>query len=130
MHDLNIVHLDLKTDNIVFDTQTKQIFIIDFGHSEKVKPQQKISGIVGTTGFRAPEVSKGNIYDPIKADIWSLGEIIKRLGLVCINNCYVKNKIFIHNYYYIITLVLFYFGTIASGYTNQYEILDSNSSMS
>src|SRR6266511_2330339 len=100
MHDHNIVHLDLKTDNIVFDLQAKQIFIIDFGHAEKVKPQQKISGIVGTTGFRAPEVSKENIYDPIKADIWSLGEVVKRLGSVCTNDCYIvfqnflKNKIF------------------------------------
>ena len=87
MHDFNIVHLDLKTDNVVFDLQTNQIFIIDFGHSEKVKPQQKIRGIVGTTGFRAPEVSEKNTYDPIKADIWSLGEVIKRLGSVCINDC-------------------------------------------
>nr|CAG8449962.1 15691_t:CDS:2 [Entrophospora candida] len=35
MHDLNIDHLDLKADNTVFDPQTKQIFIIGFGHAKK-----------------------------------------------------------------------------------------------
>lgn len=37
MHDMGVIHRDLKLDNILIDRETKQTKIIDFGFSTKVK---------------------------------------------------------------------------------------------
>lgn len=80
LHDFcDIVHLDLKPDNIlVVDCNgSPMIKIIDFGLAcprNKISPQIK-----GTFEYMAPEVAQSGYseepYDA-KADIWSLGKII------------------------------------------------------
>ena len=37
MHEMGVIHRDLKLDNILVDRETKQTKIIDFGFSIKVK---------------------------------------------------------------------------------------------
>ena len=77
IHDKNICHRDLKPDNICFTNmgsmENNTAKLIDFGLG-KMTNKQKISTLVGSPLFVAPEVLMGNYTE--KCDIWSLGVII------------------------------------------------------
>ena len=76
LHKKNIVHRDIKPDNIVFiKTTNNNIFIklIDFGTSTAFKGKN-LSQEFGTIYYIAPEVFM-NSYNE-KADIWSCGIIL------------------------------------------------------
>uniref|UniRef100_A0A3B1JJB9 Myosin, light chain kinase 5 n=1 Tax=Astyanax mexicanus TaxID=7994 RepID=A0A3B1JJB9_ASTMX len=75
MHQQNIVHLDLKPENIVCVDRTGiQIKIIDFGLAAKLDPSNPVKVMHGTPEFVAPEVIN---YEPIclATDMWSIGVI-------------------------------------------------------
>lgn len=75
MHSQNIVHLDLKPENIMCHTRTShEIKIIDFGLAQKLNPNSPIRVLFGTPEFIAPEIIN---YEPIgtESDMWSLGVI-------------------------------------------------------
>ncbi|KAJ3662886.1 hypothetical protein Zmor_007204 [Zophobas morio] len=75
MHSLNIVHLDLKPENIMCHTRTShEIKIIDFGLAQKLNPDKPIRVLFGTPEFIPPEIIN---YEPIgvESDMWSLGVI-------------------------------------------------------
>ena len=76
MHNLGIIHRDLKLTNIVMTESTlfSDIRILDFGLSKILGPGEKCSESYGTPGYAAPEVIMENKYD-FKADIWSIGVI-------------------------------------------------------
>jgi calcium-dependent protein kinase len=84
-HSLNIAHRDLKPENIMYDEEVEmntdlsevryeQIKIIDFGLSKQRSTNKKLSTIVGTPFYVAPEVLSGD-YD-FECDNWSLGVIM------------------------------------------------------
>ncbi|MBI1870667.1 MAG: protein kinase [Chlamydiae bacterium] len=54
VHQANIVHLDLKPENIIYDEETGRITLLDFGISVSVN--EEIHRIVGTLGYMAPEI--------------------------------------------------------------------------
>eukprot|EP00586_Coscinodiscus_wailesii_P000638 CAMPEP_0172481962 /NCGR_PEP_ID=MMETSP1066-20121228/8186_1 /TAXON_ID=671091 /ORGANISM="Coscinodiscus wailesii, Strain CCMP2513" /LENGTH=220 /DNA_ID=CAMNT_0013244759 /DNA_START=138 /DNA_END=797 /DNA_ORIENTATION=+ len=72
MHQLNIIHRDLKYENILFknDSPDADIKVIDFGLSTKFIQKGAVSfdEHVGTIYSMAPEVFEG-LYDS-KVDIW------------------------------------------------------------
>ncbi|KAJ8962969.1 hypothetical protein NQ314_005686 [Rhamnusium bicolor] len=75
MHTQNIVHLDLKPENIMCHTRTShEIKIIDFGLAQKLNPDTPIRVLFGTPEFIPPEIIN---YEPIgvQSDMWSLGVI-------------------------------------------------------
>ncbi|KAF5273320.1 hypothetical protein FQR65_LT04742 [Abscondita terminalis] len=75
MHEQNIVHLDLKPENIMCYTRTShEIKIIDFGLAQKLNPQIPVRVLFGTAEFVSPEIIS---YEPIgtKSDMWSIGII-------------------------------------------------------
>ncbi|KAL7850238.1 hypothetical protein SRHO_G00195870 [Serrasalmus rhombeus] len=75
MHQQNIIHLDLKPENIVCVDKTGiQIKIIDFGLAAKLDPSNPVKVMHGTPEFVAPEVIN---YEPIylATDMWSIGVI-------------------------------------------------------
>ncbi|XP_030649923.1 myosin light chain kinase, smooth muscle [Chanos chanos] len=75
MHQKNIVHLDLKPENIVcVDHTGTQIKIIDFGLASTLDPSNPLKVMHGTPEFVAPEVIN---YDTVglATDIWSIGVI-------------------------------------------------------
>lgn len=77
LHKHKITHRDIKLDNIIINTN-KHIKIIDFGLACYGYP---CKGLVGTSGFFAPEmIYSTNNYDS-KCDIWSTGCIL--YYLVC-----------------------------------------------
>ncbi|KAK3102668.1 hypothetical protein FSP39_013041 [Pinctada imbricata] len=71
LHDMNIIHRDLKTKNIMrgLDRQWK---ICDFGVAKLIEIADVMTARIGTPYYMCPEVTDGKCYDQ-KADIWSLG---------------------------------------------------------
>ncbi|CAF4727222.1 unnamed protein product [Rotaria sp. Silwood1] len=75
MHEKNIVHLDLKPENVMLLEKNKtQIKIIDFGISRKLQPNEPTKETFGTPEFVAPEVIA---FEPVTlaTDMWSIGVI-------------------------------------------------------
>uniref|UniRef100_A0A3Q2PDU6 Myosin, light chain kinase 5 n=1 Tax=Fundulus heteroclitus TaxID=8078 RepID=A0A3Q2PDU6_FUNHE len=75
MHQQNIVHLDLKPENIVcVDTTGTSVKIIDFGLASKLDGNAALKVMHGTPEFVAPEVIN---YEPVclATDMWSIGVI-------------------------------------------------------
>ena len=79
IHRENVAHLDLKPQNIVVLLEGGEavLSLIDFGLSVVVESVgTMLSEYRGTEGFTAPEVGERE-YDPILADIWSCGRLIR-----------------------------------------------------
>jgi len=79
MHQHNVAHLDLKPDNIVLRTTThsQRLLLIDFSVSVQVAGQESwIEGYRGTEDWAAPEVEEST-YQPIRADLWSAGQMLQ-----------------------------------------------------
>lgn len=56
MHANNIVHRDIKPQNILIDSEMR-VKLIDFGRAVKLeKAEQKLKGSEGTYHFMAPEM--------------------------------------------------------------------------
>ncbi|XP_019114289.2 myosin light chain kinase, smooth muscle isoform X2 [Larimichthys crocea] len=75
MHQQNIIHLDLKPENIVcVDTSGTSIKIIDFGLASRIEGNTALKVMHGTPEFVAPEVIN---YEPVcfATDMWSIGVI-------------------------------------------------------
>ncbi|XP_041830846.1 myosin light chain kinase, smooth muscle-like isoform X2 [Melanotaenia boesemani] len=75
VHKQNIIHLDLKPENIVcVDTTGTLIKIIDFGLASELEEGKPLMVMHGTPEFVAPEVIN---YEPVglETDMWSIGVI-------------------------------------------------------
>lgn len=75
VHYLKICHRDLHYGNVLYDSQSKSVKIIDFSVA-KVCQNDKVKMMTqtGILYFMAPEMLKGTFYD-FKIDIWSAGII-------------------------------------------------------
>ena len=75
LHSLNIAHRDLKLENMLIEKiNTSHIKIADFGIATEVNPGKKLTKLIGTINYIAPEVISGK-YDE-KCDLWSCGVIM------------------------------------------------------
>lgn len=75
MHSKNILHLDMKPENILCLSRTgNRIKLIDFGLARKFDPRKKLQVLFGTPEFVAPEVVN---FEQIGhgTDMWSVGVI-------------------------------------------------------
>lgn len=75
LHSKGIVHRDLKPENVLVDVDTTSLKIIDFGLTGVIRKNAVMRTSCGSNYYSAPEVTfgKGDGYDGIKADAWSLG---------------------------------------------------------
>ncbi|CDO96264.1 unnamed protein product [Kluyveromyces dobzhanskii CBS 2104] len=80
LHLNNIVHRDLKIENIMIST-SGEIKIIDFGLSNLYDFKKQLHTFCGSLYFAAPELLKANPYIGPEVDIWSFGVVI--YVLVC-----------------------------------------------
>ena len=80
LHSHNIVHRDVKPENIMFDNKNDfDVKLCELGTATKTDNQEKITELVGTPYYIAPEVLHGS-YDK-QCDMWSLGIIMYLLLL-------------------------------------------------
>ncbi|KAI9151759.1 Serine/threonine-protein kinase 32C [Paramyrothecium foliicola] len=71
IHGQNIIHRDVKPDNVLLDADG-HVHLTDFNVASDVVPGKKLTSKSGTLAYLAPEVYAGNGYD-VRADWWSLG---------------------------------------------------------
>lgn len=77
IHSLNLIHADLKPENIMFASHRRCVVkIIDFGSSSFLSDH--LSSYIQSRSYRAPEVILGCDYDG-RIDIWSFGAILMEL---------------------------------------------------
>ncbi|AAS54547.2 AGR058Wp [Eremothecium gossypii ATCC 10895] len=80
LHLNNIVHRDLKIENIMISS-SGEIRIIDFGLSNMYDPKKQLHTFCGSLYFAAPELLKAHPYTGPEVDIWSFGVVL--YVLVC-----------------------------------------------
>ncbi|XP_071401647.1 serine/threonine kinase 17a like [Centroberyx affinis] len=77
LHRSNVVHLDLKPQNILLTSSRPlgDIRIVDFGLSRRMDNVTEVREILGTPEYVAPEILS---YEPISTatDMWSIGVLI------------------------------------------------------
>jgi len=72
LHRENIVHRDLRLNNILFDG--KKVKIDDFQKAKELKPFRYLNEISGNPFYVAPEILSGKYNQAI--DVWALGVIL------------------------------------------------------
>src|SRR5207245_7208873 len=79
-HDYQVVHRDLKPDNILISNRGKTK-ILDFGISKLIDDKHRrtaTGSMVGTPAYMAPEQVKGELVDKT-SDVYSMGMILYEL---------------------------------------------------
>ncbi|XP_028407306.1 serine/threonine-protein kinase pim-2-like [Dendronephthya gigantea] len=72
----NIVHRDLKLENILYDFDTGEIKLLDFGLAGYNKPGNLVDAFCGTPYNMPPEYILHELYDPCKEAVRSIGVMI------------------------------------------------------
>lgn len=73
MHERNIIHLDIKPENIMCQTKkSSNVKLIDFGLATKLDPNEIVKISTGTAEFAAPEIVE---REPVGfyTDMWAVG---------------------------------------------------------
>ena len=74
-HKLNILHRDIKLDNIILDSEGV-IKVGDFGVSKIINPKATMYDQWGTPAYIAPEILKDKGYKGFGIDVWSAGVVL------------------------------------------------------
>jgi serine/threonine protein kinase len=74
-HRHGIAHLDIKVDNFLVDSNLN-VKLLDFGLSELVNNGELCERFCGSKEYLAPEIMARKPYDPMKADVWNLGNVL------------------------------------------------------
>jgi len=75
LHAQNILHRDIKLDNILIDLNNT-VKICDFGVSKQIKSGEVMRDQCGTPAYIAPEILLNKGYEGFGVDIWSAGVVL------------------------------------------------------
>lgn len=79
-HKQNVVHRDIKPANVMYDAETDQMKITDFGIARITDASKTKTGMVlGTPSFMSPEQLSGKKIDG-RSDLFSLGVMLFQLA--------------------------------------------------
>lgn len=78
-HSKKIMHRDIKSGNIVVNTITKEVNVIDWGLSEYYISNYKYNTRVGTRFYKAPELLLDYKKYDYAIDVWSAGCVLASL---------------------------------------------------
>ncbi|KAF9527208.1 hypothetical protein CPB83DRAFT_793652 [Crepidotus variabilis] len=78
LHDNDIVHRDLKLENVLLDERCR-VKLGDFGFTREFDRNALMETFCGTTGYASPEMLQGKKYQGPEVDVWSLGIILYTL---------------------------------------------------
>ncbi|ELU10047.1 hypothetical protein CAPTEDRAFT_152419 [Capitella teleta] len=72
IHSYNVAHLDIKPENILFDTTTSNVVLVDFGDARLIENDFNVLPLVGSPEFSAPEIVNSSPVG-LATDIWAIG---------------------------------------------------------
>jgi serine/threonine protein kinase len=75
LHALGFAHRDIKPSNLLLDSRGL-LRLSDFDFAADTTDAMIMSPQCGTVGFTAPEVTGTRNFDPLKADVWSCGNVL------------------------------------------------------
>ena len=78
-HKEDVIHRDIKLDNILLNEDMTLIKLCDFGVSRVAKFGTKINEQCGTPAYLAPEIIVNEGYEPFFVDVWSMGILLYAL---------------------------------------------------
>ncbi len=73
MHESNIVHLDIRPEHVVFETQVgNRLKIVDFGLAARLDPEDVVKVSTSAIDFVAPEIVQQDSVG-FSTDMWAVG---------------------------------------------------------
>lgn len=78
LKDVGVLHMDIKPDNLLVDTNLSCILICDFGSAQWESSYKTISTYIASRFYRAPEILIGIPYS-FASDYWAMGCVFYEL---------------------------------------------------
>ncbi len=79
LHSKNIVHRDIKPQNILIDPSCHVLKLCDFGSAKRLDTDQANVCYISARYYRAPELIFGNTNYTTKIDMWSAGCVLAEM---------------------------------------------------